>query len=192
MAIENILRERAGKKCELCANSENLSVYFVPPHNDGAVDKSILACATCTGQIMENADIDVHHWRNLNDSAWSQIPAVQVVAWRMLSRLRDEAWARDLLEILYLDDATAAWAQSGIEASDEVGIRHIDSNGTELAVGDSVVLIKDLNVKGAGFTAKRGTVVRNISLSPNNAKHIEGRVNSQQIVILTEFVKKSN
>lgn len=192
MAVETILRERASDKCELCSSSEKLSLYSVPPDNDGVTEKSILACATCTSQIMESADIDVHHWRCLNDSAWSQIPAVQVVAWRMLSRLRDEAWARDLLEILYLDDATMAWAQSGIDASEEVGIRHIDSNGTELAVGDSVVLIKDLNVKGAGFTAKRGTIVRNISLSPDNAKHIEGRVNSQQIVILTEFVKKSN
>ena len=53
-------------------------------------------------------------------------------------------------------------------------------------------LIKDLNVKGAGFTAKRGTAVRNISLVPNNCEHIEGRVNGQQIVIHTKFVKKSN
>jgi len=49
-----------------------------------------------------------------------------------------------------------------------------------------------LNVKGASFTAKRGTAVRKISLVPDNAAHIEGRVNGQQIVILTEFVKKSN
>ena len=46
-------------------------------------------------------------------------------------------------------------------------------------------------VKGAGFTAKRGTAVRNISLVSDNAGHIEGRVNDQRIVILTEFVKKS-
>ena len=55
----------------------------------------------------------------------------------------------------------------------------------------SSVLIKDLPVKGAGFTAKRGTAVRNISLVSDNARHIEGRVNGQRIVILTEFVKKS-
>jgi protein PhnA len=53
-------------------------------------------------------------------------------------------------------------------------------------------LIKDLAVKGAGFTAKRGTTVRNISLVPDNEEHIEGRVNGQQIVILTKFIKKSN
>ncbi|MFN2306674.1 MAG: alkylphosphonate utilization protein, partial [Paracoccaceae bacterium] len=67
---------------------------------------------------------------------------------------------------------------------------HRDSNGMELAHGDTVVLVKDLPVKGAGFTAKRGTAVRNISLVPENAAHIEGRVEGQRIVILTEFVKR--
>ncbi|MFT4681576.1 MAG: protein PhnA, partial [Flavobacteriales bacterium] len=43
-----------------------------------------------------------------------------------------------------------------------------------------------------GFTAKRGTAVRNISLVHDNAEHIEGKVNGQQIVIITQFVKKSN
>ena len=53
-----------------------------------------------------------------------------------------------------------------------------------------MILIKDLPVKGAGFTAKRGTAVRGISLVLDNAAHIEGRVEGQRIVILTEFVKK--
>ena len=57
-------------------------------------------------------------------------------------------------------------------------------------VDDTVTLIKDLNVKGANFTAKRGTAVRGISLVADNAEQIEGRVNGQKIVILTQFVKK--
>jgi protein PhnA len=76
--------------------------------------------------------------------------------------------------------------------SDDGAVKHIDSNGTVLEAGDTVTLIKDLNVKGAGFTAKRGTAVRGISLVADNPEHIEGRVNGQQIVILTKFVKKSN
>jgi protein PhnA len=56
--------------------------------------------------------------------------------------------------------------------------------------GDSVVLIKDLKVSGGGFTAKRGTAVRRISLVHDNPEHIEGRVEGQQIVILTKYVKK--
>ena len=53
-------------------------------------------------------------------------------------------------------------------------------------------LIQKLNVKGANFTAKRGTTVRGISLVADNAEQLEGKVNGQQIVILTKFVNKSN
>jgi len=109
---------------------------------------------------------------------------VQVMAARTLRRL-DTDWARDLLDQLYLDDETQAWADNVAAQTD-----HKDSNGVALANGDTVVLIKDLNVKGAGFTAKRGTAVHRISLVQDNAAHIEGRVEGQRIVILTEFVKK--
>ena len=67
----------------------------------------------------------------------------------------------------------------------------MDSNGTPLETGDTVVLIKDLNVKGGGLTAKRGTAVRKITLVHDNAEQIEGKVDGQQIVILTQFVKKA-
>ena len=124
---------------------------------------------------------------------WSQVPAVQVMSWRMLMRLSAEGWSQDLLDMLYLDDKILAWAQAADdEESDSSGIRHIVSYGAVLSAGDTVTLIKDLNVKGANFTAKRGTAVRGISLVADNPEHIEGRVNGQQIVILTRFVKKSN
>lgn len=58
--------------------------------------------------------------------------------------------------------------------------------------GDTVTLIKDLNVNGANFMAKRGTAAGNISLSSDNAEHFEDRLNGQQNVILTQFVKKPN
>ncbi|MBV1907027.1 MAG: alkylphosphonate utilization protein [Pseudomonadales bacterium] len=74
---------------------------------------------------------------------------------------------------------------------DNTLVKHMDSNGAVLSNGDTVTLTKDLNVKGADFTAKRGTAVRGISLVVDNAEHIEGKVNGQQIVILTKFVKKS-
>ena len=66
-----------------------------------------------------------------------------------------------------------------------------DSNGVTLAAGDTVVITKDLDVKGTGFTAKRGTAVRNIGLVSGDAEHIEGRVNGVKIHILTKFLKKS-
>jgi len=122
---------------------------------------------------------------------WSQVPAVQVLAWRMLNRLSAEGWPQGLLEMLYLDEETLAWAQAdGDGVSDEDTVKHLDSNGALLAAGDTVTLIKDLTVKGANFTAKRGTAVRGISLVADNVAHIEGRINGQQIVILTQFVKK--
>jgi protein PhnA len=125
---------------------------------------------------------------------WSQVPAVQVMVWRTLRRLRHEGWASEALDMLYLDDDVRVWAESGEQdpEPDLTGsLVHRDGNGAVLSAGDTVTLIKDLNVKGAGFTAKRGTAVRGISLVQDNAGHIEGRINGQQIVILTEFVKKS-
>jgi len=93
--------------------------------------------------------------------------------------------------MMYLDDETLAWAQAtGDHLSADEVVRHLDSNGAVLEAGDTVTLIKDLNVKGSSLTAKRGTAVRNISLVPDNPEQIEGRVEGQQIVILTKFVKK--
>ena len=116
---------------------------------------------------------------------------MQVLAWRLLHRI-DAAWARDLLEVVYLEPEVQVWAEAGMGGGEQpLDIIHRDSNGTVLAQGDTVHLIKDLPVKGAGFTAKRGTAVRGISLVADNAAQIEGRVDGQRIVILTAFVKKS-
>lgn len=192
MSVESDLATRAEGKCELCAATEGLQPLQVEPARNGDADDHILACSTCRGQI-DGADLDPHHWRCLNDSMWTPVPAVQVTAWRLLYRLgaAGEAWANDQLEMLYLEEEVEAWARAGQAGGADDDLVHRDSNGAVLAAGDTVTLIKDLPVKGAGFTAKRGTAVRNISLSPSNEKHIEGRVNGQQIVILTEFVKKS-
>jgi len=109
----------------------------------------------------------------------------------MLHQLRSEGWTQDLLDMMYLEEDELKWAQSTLLADGEEAIIHKDSNGVTLSAGDAVVLIKDLDVKGANFTAKRGTAVRNISLDHENANHIEGKVNGQHIVILTQYVKKS-
>ena len=193
MTTETVLQARAESKCELCGVSEGLGVMQVSPHTEQTPETCVLVCATCEAQISGSSELDINHWRCLNDSMWSQERAVQVTAWRMLSRLSSEDWARGLLDMLYLEDDVLAWAQNeGAASADEVGaIIHKDCNGVVLVQGDTVALIKDLNVKGAGFTAKRGTSVRNISLVDDNAAHIEGRVSGQRIVILTEFVKKT-
>lgn len=192
MSTLSQLETRASGQCELCKASDSLSVYAVPPNTLESLDTTLLVCATCRNQIEHPEQMDANHWRCLNDSMWSQEAPVQVMAWRLLHRLIAEGWPKDLLDMLYLDDETLAWAQAtGDHLSDDDKVIHRDSNGMVLNAGDTVTLIKDLTVKGANFTAKRGTAVRGISLVADNAEHIEGRVNGQQIVILTQFVKKS-
>jgi protein PhnA len=125
----------------------------------------------------------------LSEAIWSTEPAVQVLAYRLLSALPQAIWARETLEIAYLEPDVLKWAQAGL--TQEPDIVHRDSNDVVLSVGDSVVLIKDLPVKGANFTAKRGTPVNNIGLVQDNPDHIEGRVKGQRIVILCQYVKKT-
>jgi protein PhnA len=190
MSTEQTLHQRSQSKCELCGSESELHVYEVPPIKTADADHAIFACDLCQTQIDSKEQLDSNHWRCLNDSMWTPVPAVQVMAWRMLKRLDTENWAQDLLDMLYLDEETLLWAQTAIESNDDV-TTSTDSNGTTLIAGDNVTLIKDLDVKGAGFTAKRGTVVKNISLT-DNPEHIEGRVNGTRIVLLTKFLKKAN
>ncbi|MFE3847598.1 PhnA domain-containing protein [Flavobacterium sp. LB3P45] len=192
MSVEKELNKRSESKCELCGATENLKVYEVLPTKKGGIDESILACNTCIDQIENAGHEDLNHWRCLNDSMWSEHTAVQVVAWRMLSRLHKNGWPQELLDQMYLDEDTLAWAQATGEGEEEENkIIHRDSNGVILEHGDSVVLIKDLKVKGSSMVAKQGTAVRNIRLDHENAEYIEGKVDGQTIVIITQYVKKT-
>ncbi len=191
MSVLQTLIERSGNKCELCGATNDLKQYTIPPSLNENVDNDILVCNTCKSQIEEAIEMDPNHWRCLNDSMWSEHVAVQVMAWRLLQRLRNEGWPKDLLDMMYLSDEALALARATGEDKDpSEKIVHRDSNGVELKVGDSVVLIKDLKVKGSSMVAKQGTAVRNIRLDHENAKYIEGKVGSQQIVIVTDYVKK--
>ncbi|GAA0720252.1 alkylphosphonate utilization protein [Aquimarina litoralis] len=186
------LKDRSGNICELCGKSDDLGIYEVPKSPNVGIDSSILLCSVCSAQIEDSSTMDPNHWRCLNDSMWSPVSGVQVMVWRILHRLKSEGWPQDLLDMLYLDDEILDWAKaSGDHNEENIEIKHLDVNGALLKSGDNVVLIKDLNVKGANFTAKRGTAVRNISLVHDNSEHIEGKINGQHIVILTKYVKKS-
>ncbi|TLS76390.1 PhnA protein [Mariprofundus erugo] len=189
MSTEKELHARSESRCELCGATDSLTVYEIPPASDGSADQCVLTCSTCRGQIENPDTVDANHWRCLNDSMWSQVPAVQIMAWRMLNRLRAEGWPQDLLDMMYLDEETLHRAEAEQRATANA-IQHIDSNGAVLQAGDTVTLIKDLDVKGSSLTAKRGTAVRNIRLVQDNPEQIEGRVDGQLIVILTKFVKK--
>lgn len=191
MSLLEDLQNRSGNQCELCASTTDLSIYEVPPTSTGGVDGSVLTCVTCKSQIEDPETTDANHWRCLNDSMWSEYSPVKVVAWRMLSRLRAEGWPQDLLDMMYLEEEELTFAKATGEHLDESEkVIHRDSNGNILQAGDSVVLIKDLKVKGSSMVAKQGTAVRRISLDPENAKYIEGKVGAQTIVIVTDYVKK--
>lgn len=191
MSLERTLYKRANNACELCTNDEHLQIYTLAPQKDESLIKSLIACKTCRDQIEDPELTDANHWRCLNDSMWSEHQAVQVAAWRLLSRLRNEGWPQDLLDMMYLEDEVLDFAKAtGEGEADPNKLIHRDVNGVVLEAGDSVVLIKDLKVKGSSMVAKQGTAVRRISLDHENEKFIEGKVGPTQIVIITDYVKK--
>lgn len=192
MKLEEQLRQRSGNVCELSGASDNLTIYQVPFAKGNEVEGSILISEKCLAQIEKREELNSSFWESfLPTSMWSEVPAVQVVAWRILSRLRNEGWAADALDMLYLDDDTLEWAKA---TNDHLGNSatelHKDCNGNILANGDTVNLIKDLDVKGSTLNAKIGTAVRNIRLVHDNHEQIEGKIEGQSIVILTKYVKK--
>ena len=188
VVTEKRLKDRSGSKCEISGSDENLVVYLVEPKTEAIPENCILIAKKLKDQIENPKTTNANDWRGLSDSMWNENLPVQIVSWRMLARLKNI----DMLEMMYLDEDALEWAKATGEADDDEGkIVHKDSNGNVLLDGDSVVLIKDLDVKGATFTAKRGAAVHNIKLVWDDANLIEGRVENQSIFILTQYVKKT-
>ncbi len=186
--IEKKLHDRSHSTCEISGLQDNLVVYTLAPQTEESLEHSVLITQNLKNQIENLETMIEEDWRGLNDSMWNENLPVQVLSWRMLSRLKKQ----DLVEMMYLDEDALTWAKAtGEDEDDEGKIIHKDTNGNILKDGDSVVLIKDLDVKGATFTAKRGAAVHNIKLVWDNAEQIEGRVENQHIVILTQYVKKT-
>jgi protein PhnA len=188
IVTEKRLKDRSGSLCEISGSDENLVVYLVEPKTDATPENCILITKALKDQIENPETMNPNDWRGLSDSMWNENLPVQIVSWRMHARLKN----MDMLEMMYLDEDALEWAKATGEADDDEGkIVHQDSNGNVLLDGDSVVLIKDLDVKGATFTAKRGAAVHNIKLVWDDANLIEGRVENQSIFILTQYVKKT-
>ncbi|TND07502.1 MAG: phosphonoacetate hydrolase [Bacteroidetes bacterium] len=184
--------ERSQGQCELCKSSNGLTVYPVPPHSQENADDSILVCEKCLAQLNKKEEPDPGHWSScLSESMWSEVPAVQVVSWRMLGRFRNETWASDNLDILYLSDELLDWAKKtgDHESSGEIEL-HRDCNGAQLFDGDTITLMKSLDVKGSTLNAKMGTVVKNIRLVADNTEQVEGKIDGMAVIILTKFVRK--
>ena len=134
-----MLKDRSNDTCELCSSKTNLSQYTIPPSLNESVDTCVLICDTCKSQINSDVPMDPNHWRCLNDSMWSEHVAVQIMAWRMLQRLRAEGWPKDLLDMMYLDeDGTAVTAFPTVAASDTITLNGGTTGGI---VGDYLELI---------------------------------------------------
>lgn len=176
--------------CLLCASTADLVPVTLEPRRTPA--DLVTLCDGCRSHLDGAALRDAASAAFLRDTIWSTDEVTQALSWRMLSRYPGEAWATELLEQVWLDEALASWAAAGLDATaagdDALLVR--DSNGTPLVEGDAVTLIKDLEVKGAGFTAKRGTLVKGIHLT-DDAAMVEGRVNGITIVLKTQFLKKA-
>ena len=79
----------------------------------------------------------------------------------------------------------------GLFCREHMDIKVRDSNGAQLAEGDTVTLIKDLKLKGSSTVLKRGTVIKNIHLT-DDPDEIEGRTDKVKgLVLRTEFLKKA-
>ena len=170
--------------CELCGCSKDVSVLELPV-SDGSEDQSIYVCANCKGQI-ESGELDETHFNCLNNAMWSETPAAKIMSYILWSKLGRQ----DMVEMMYLEEDELKLAEQAVHAeANKVTFR--DANGVELLAGDSIVILKDLDVKGAGFTAKRGTTVTRISLPHDMDDHVEGRVNGTKIYLKTEFIKKA-
>lgn len=90
------------------------------------------------------------------------------------------------------DEASGEWISAGDAAANAAGaaVEVRDSVGNRLADGDSVTLIKDLTVKGAGQTLRRGTVIKSIRLT-GDTQEIDCRYEGiKGLVLRAEFVKK--
>jgi len=193
MSFETEIKDRSNNACELCRSTNNLTHYTLFSDRRSQLDSSIYVCEKCLNQIEKKEELDMKHWSCLSGSMWSEVPVVQVMAWRMLNRMKNETWAADLIDQIYLDDDNLEWAKvSGDHLESNSDDMHRDCNGALLNTGDTITLIKSLDVKGSQINAKIGTVVKNIRIVADNTDQIEGKIEGQQIVILTKFVRKAN
>ncbi|MES2591011.1 MAG: PhnA domain-containing protein [Bacteroidota bacterium] len=184
MSISQKLKDRNQDLCELCNLVDAEHEYTVSPKSDDSIENQVALCNTCLEAL--DGKKAGFHWRCLEGSIWSVHPSVQALSYRILHQYKEEDWANNLINMVDLDENVIQWALSAFEVPDV----HKDAFGNTLENGDNVVLTQALNVKGANFTASKGTVVKKIKLVHDNFEQIEGKIDDQTIVILTKFVKK--
>lgn len=95
-------------------------------------------------------------------------------------------------DLLICPDCGREWPADGPVAAAAAGPAVRDSNGNPLAAGDTVVVIRDLKVKGASIPLKQGTVIRDIRLVEDDPGHVEGHSERiKGLVLKTRFLRKA-
>jgi len=107
------LARRARSTCELCEEvREGLRIVEVPPApKEPTWESCVLLCERCEKAVMAPGKIEKgEHWRCLAQSVWSEVPAVQVLATRLLRAQSDsEDWARETLDTVFLEESIENW-----------------------------------------------------------------------------------
>jgi protein PhnA len=117
MALQRLgkdLARRAKSKCELSGEAGvPLRAYEVSPvAAEPELDRTILVSEACFAALERPGTLTGQSWRCLVETVWSEVPAVQVVAWRMLQVLaKREDWARQALDDIFLDPEVQEWAE---------------------------------------------------------------------------------
>lgn len=109
------LARRAKSKCELTgAAGVPLRAYEIPPvAAEPEIDRTLLVSETCLEMLERPERLKGREWQCLAEVVWSELPAVQVVAWRMLNELaKREDWAREVIAEVFLDEEVETWARS--------------------------------------------------------------------------------
>jgi protein PhnA len=94
-------------------------------------------------------------------------------------------------EMYVCPDCAHEWPQQAANSEEGAAVVR-DVHGNVLNNGDSVVVIKDLKVKGSSIPLKQGTVIRNIRLVDGDVEHIEGSSDKiKGLVLKVCFLKKT-
>jgi len=192
MSIEQSIITRANGSCEICQKETPSHIFTIHPDKEVTEQNSVHVCENCHAPLSLQQPITSDYWTFITDNLWSEIPAVQIIAYRVLNFLKNEAWAQDALDMMYLEDEVKQKADMFEYSPSLVQAKHRDSLGQELFDNDTVVLTKTLDVKGSTVNARLGTVIKNIRLDKQNTDYIEGKIEGQSIMILTKYLRKQN
>lgn len=106
------LVRRSHAHCELCGKGGRaLAPHEVPPLPPRPeLEHTIMICGQCQDELA-CGELNPLYWRFLETVVWSDLPAVQVTAVRLVRRLNEqgESWATALLDTLYLEPAIGQW-----------------------------------------------------------------------------------